>query len=245
MALLFDLQGTTTDFYTPVVRALRIAFPATRFADLDHDDLLIRWRAGYFAQTSPDADTDTGAPLRSPWVSVHAIYRTALDEMLAETGLTAPDEVCEQLTRTWQRLDPWPDTADGLARMRRSFTIATLSNADVAAAVGICKHAGLDFDAVFTAEMAGAFKPDPRPYLTAARYLDVAPSQIMMVACHKYDLHAASALGFRTAFVSRPLEFGPAGSPDTGFDDDFTINALDFNDLATRLGCDNNPPPRH
>lgn len=230
-ALLFDLQGTTTDFYTPVVGAMREAFPAAEFPAVDHDDLLTRWRAGYFEQTGPDADTEDS------WVSVHAIYRTALDEVLADAGLHASDDVCDRLTSAWQRLAPWPDSIAGLARLRTRFTTATLSNADVAAAVRIVKHGSLPFDAVFTAEMAGAFKPDPRTYLMAARYLDTPPSQIMMVACHKYDLRAAADLGLSTAFVARPLEFGPAGSPDTAFDDAFTINATDFGDLADRLGC--------
>ncbi|GAB08503.1 putative epoxide hydrolase [Gordonia araii NBRC 100433] len=226
-ALLFDLQGTATDFYTPVVAGLREAFP-----DADHDELLTRWRAGYFEQTGPEAPVDDAG-----WVSVHAIYRAALDEVLAEAGLQAGDDVCEALSRTWQRLEPWPDSIQGLSRLRSRYTTATLSNADVAAAVRICKHAALPFDAVFTAEMAGAFKPDPRAYLTAARYLDVPTSEIMMVACHKYDLRAAAELGLATAFVARPLEFGPAGSPDAEFDDAFTINATDFLDLADQLDC--------
>ncbi|WP_124245799.1 haloacid dehalogenase type II [Gordonia sp. X0973] len=225
-ALLFDLQGTATDFYTPVSAALRQAFPGA-----DVDELVSRWRAAYFEQTGPDSPAD------EQWVSVHAIYRTALDEVLREAGIDADDELCEGLARSWQRLEPWPDSVTGLARLRSRFTTATLSNADVAAAVRIVKHAGLPFDAVFTAEMAGAFKPDPRTYLTAARYLDTPPEQIMMVACHKYDLRAAASLGFATAFVARPDEFGPGGSPDTSFDDEFTVNATDFDDLADQLGC--------
>ncbi|MFT4201438.1 haloacid dehalogenase type II [Gordonia sp. (in: high G+C Gram-positive bacteria)] len=226
-ALLFDLQGTAADFYTPVAAALRAAFP-----DADVDTLVDRWRAGYFEQTGPGAPRDDG-----PWISVHAMYRTALDEVLEEAGLSARESTCEELTRAWQRMRPWPDSVEGLSRLRARFTTATLSNADVAAAVRIVKHAGLPFDAVFTAEMADAFKPDPRAYLTAARYLDTPPDQIMMVACHKYDLHAAAELGLATAFVARHLEFGPHGTPDTAFDDAFTINATDFVDLADRLGC--------
>ncbi|GED96621.1 haloacid dehalogenase type II [Gordonia crocea] len=229
-ALLFDLQGTTADFYTPVVRALHAAFPASEYPGVDHDDLLARWRAGYFDQTGAEAADDD-------WISVHAVYRTTLDEVLAEAGLVADDDLGEELTTTWQHLEPWPDSIEGLTRLRTRFTTATLSNADVAAAVRITKGAGLPFDAVFTAEMAGAFKPDPRAYLTAARYLDTAPARIMMVACHKYDLRAAATLGMTSAFVARPAEFGPSGSPDTDPDPGFTLNATDFIDLAEQLGC--------
>ena len=59
----------------------------------------------------------------------------------------------------------------------------------------------------------------------------------MMVACHKYDVRAAAQLGFHTAFVARPLEFGVGGDVDVDYSDEFDINASDFLDLADQLGC--------
>ncbi len=56
-----------------------------------------------------------------------------------------------------------------------------------------------------------------------------------MVAAHKDDLNAAKTVGFKTAFVVRPLEFGPAGTPDLSADPSFDIRAKDFIDLATKL----------
>lgn len=51
------------------------------------------------------------------------------------------------------------------------------------------------------------------------------------------DLRAAAALGLRTAFVARPLEFGAGGVVDTRYEDEFDVNAADFVDLAEQLGC--------
>lgn len=62
--------------------------------------------------------------------------------------------------------------------------------------------------AIFTAEMCGAFKPDPRVYRRALAYLGVRPEEAAMVASHPYDLEAADSLGLGTIFVSRPLEYG-------------------------------------
>jgi 2-haloacid dehalogenase len=59
----------------------------------------------------------------------------------------------------------------------------------------------------------------------------------MMVASHRYDIRAASALGFHTAFVARPLKLGPRGVVDTAYNDEFDANAADFIDLASQLGC--------
>ena len=58
----------------------------------------------------------------------------------------------------------------------------------------------------------------------------------MMVAAHLGDLRAAKSVGLRTAFVPRPLEYGPAGKPDLQPDASVDLAARDFVDLAAKLG---------
>jgi 2-haloacid dehalogenase len=230
-ALLFDVQGTATDFHSTVCgEAQRIA--AGRYPGLDWAELVRRWRASYFAAL------DAAHSRREGWVSVHSVYRDALATVLDEFGITGfSDAEREELTLAWQRLAPWPDAVPGLNRLKTAFTLATLSNADVAAVVNISKRAGLPWDAIFAAEMAGVFKPDPAIYRMAATYLGLDAAEIMMVASHKYDIRAAARLGFQTAFVARPLEFGVGGDVDAAYSDEFDINASDFLDLAGQLGC--------
>jgi 2-haloacid dehalogenase len=227
-ALLFDVQGTATDFHSTVCdEARRIS--AGRDGGVDWPDLVRRWRAGYFRalQARPTQDT---------WVSVLSVYRDVLDTVLADAGFTDLSAAeRDDLALAWQRLRPWPDTVPGLTRLRRAYVLATLSNADVSAVIGMSKRAGLPWDAIFTAEMAGVFKPDPAAYRMAATYLGLPPGDIMMVASHKYDLRAAAGLGFQTAFVARPLEFGVDGAADVVYEDEFDVNACDFIDLADQL----------
>lgn len=230
VALLFDVQGTATDFHTTVRdEAERIS--AGRHPDTDWADFVDSWRAGYFTELA----AMTPEPTR--WVTVRSVYRSQLDRLLDECGISFTEIEREELALAWQRLRPWPDTVPGMQRMKQRFILATLSNADVSAVVNISKQGGLPWDAIFAAEMAGVFKPDPAIYRMAATYLGLAPEQIMMVACHKYDLTAAAALGFRTAFVSRPWEFGESGVVNVSYEDVFDINARDFIDLADQLGC--------
>lgn len=227
-ALLFDVQGTATDFHSTVCdEARRIS--AGRGTGVDWPEVVRRWRAAYFAALDV-------MPRRGTWISVHSVYRNALDTVLADAGLsdlTAAER--DELTLAWQRLRPWPDVVEGLTRLRGSYLLATLSNADVSAVINISKRAGLPWDAIFTAEMAGVFKPDPDAYRMAATYLGLPAGDIMMVASHKYDLRAAAGLGFQTAFVARPLEFGADGVADIAYEDEFDINACDFVDLADQL----------
>ncbi|WP_225728529.1 MULTISPECIES: haloacid dehalogenase type II [unclassified Nocardia] len=227
-ALLFDVQGTATDFFGTVRRAV-VRVIGDR-PDLDPSDFVNRWRAAYRAALEQ-------APQQDGWRTVHSVYRTALDELLAADGIGLGDAEREELTFAWQQLDPWPDVVPGLHRLRKHFVLATLSNADVRAVVNITAHGDLPWHAVFTAEMAGAFKPDPATYLMAARYLGLEPDRIMMVASHKYDIRAAAELGLRTAFVARPMEFGDPALADTAYSDEFDVNAADFLDLADQLGA--------
>ncbi|MBN3816817.1 haloacid dehalogenase type II [Paraburkholderia sp. Se-20369] len=230
-ALVFDVQGTVTDFRTTVSEAAR-RIAGARAPDTDWGGFVDDWRRRY--RPALDAIL-TGA---QPWSSVDRIYRNALDDVIDAYGVAflTPDER-ERLTFAWQTIEPWPDAVEGLRRLRRRFKLATLSNADVSAVVNMSKRGGLEWDAVFAAEMAGTFKPDPRTYRMALRYLGVDAGDAMMVACHKYDLHAARALGMKTAFVARPLEFGSGGDVDTAFEAAFDINAHDLLDLAAQLGC--------
>jgi len=230
-ALLFDMQGTATDFHSTVCgEAQRIS--AGRHPGLHWPDVVRRWRAGYFAVLEAAQSRHTG------WVPVHSVYRHALDTVLDDCGISGfSDAEREELTLAWRQLKPWPDVVPGLTRLKNAHTVATLSNADVSAVIAISKRAGLPWDAVFAAEMAGVFKPNPAIYRMAATYLGLDPTEIMMVASHKYDLRAADRLGFRTAFVARPLEFGVDGHADVAYSDEFDVNASDFLDLAAQLGC--------
>jgi 2-haloacid dehalogenase len=58
-----------------------------------------------------------------------------------------------------------------------------------------------------------------------------------MVAAHNGDLAAASAQGFRTAFVPRPAEHGSSQTRDVKAERDWDVIAADFLDLAGKLGC--------
>jgi 2-haloacid dehalogenase len=175
---------------------------------------------------------------RRPWVRLDDLHRENLLALLAELGIGGLSEAeIDHLNRAWHRLDPWPDTVEGLTRLKRRYILATLSNGNVALMVNMAKRAGLPWDVILGAEVAGAYKPQPEAYLRTAALLDLPPASCMMVAAHNDDLVAAAACGFRTAFVARPTEHGPAQSRDLRAEQAFDVAADSFVDLAEVLAC--------
>ena len=173
-----------------------------------------------------------------PFQTTDSLHRRMLDLLLAELGAgDTPDADVAELNLVWHRLQPWPDSAEGLRRLKGRFIVATLSNGNVALLVNMAKFGELAWDCILSAEVTGAFKPDPQCYARAAELLGLEPQQVMMVAAHQKDLLAAQALGFRTGFVPRPDEAGPNVHVDLTPDPSFDLIATDFLDLAAQLGC--------
>jgi 2-haloacid dehalogenase len=85
--------------------------------------------------------------------------------------------------------------------------------------------------------MIGHYKTRPEAYHTAAKWLQLDPPEILMVACHNFDLNAARACGYRSAFVKRPTEWGPAGPPDPAPNPAHDLVVEDFPALADTLGA--------
>jgi 2-haloacid dehalogenase len=231
-ALTFDVFGTVVDWRGSIIREGEL-LGARKGLDVDWPAFADAWRAGY----APAMDRVRKGEL--PWTPIDLLHRMILDSLLerfALSGLSEADR--NHLNLAWHRLMPWPDAVGGLNRLRARFVVATLSNGNVSLLVDMAKNAGLPWDAVLSAELFGHYKPDPQAYLGAARLLGLPPHEVMMVAAHPSDLRAAKAAGLKTAYVPRPLEFGPKGKrypaePEGAFD----YVAADFLELATRLKC--------
>ena len=230
-ALTFDVFGTVVDWRSGIIREAE-AIGRSRGISRDWAKFADAWRALY----NPSMDRVRRGEL--PWKPLDELHRTALEQILPEFGIEGLSEAeIDHLNRAWHRLDPWPDAIAGLSRLRRGYTLATLSNGNVALLVNMARRAGLPWDAILGAEVARHYKPDPEAYLCTAALLGLRPDECMMVAAHNRDLFAAGALGFRTAFVLRPTEYGPNQTADLAPERGYDILARDLSELADQLGC--------
>jgi 2-haloacid dehalogenase len=221
----FDVFGTVVDWHGSLVRELETLYPS-----IDSYGFARAWRAGY---------QPAMARVRSgelPWTRIDDLHRLILDDILPKFGMDHLDPAARQhLNHAWHRLSPWPDSVEGLHRLKRQYTICTLSNGNIGLLTNMAKHAGLPWDCILSAEVFRAYKPDPDTYLGVARTFDLAPDQVMLVAAHQDDLDAARACGLQTAYIERPLEFGTQHPKDVSPSATNTFHARDLNHLADQL----------
>jgi len=228
-AVLFDVFGTVVDWRGSIARQVR-AIPELK--GIDGEQFADRWRAKY-----QPAMEKVRSGLRQ-WVKLDDLHYENLVELLDELGVESlSDEATKHLNYAWHRLSPWPDSVAGLTRLKTNYIIATLSNGNVSLIINMAKNAQLPWDMVLGAEVVGHYKPQKQSYLKSVEMLGLNPAQCMLVAAHNSDLVAASKCGLQTAFVPRPLEYGPEQKTDLFAEANFDIIAADFIDLAEQLGC--------
>ena len=228
-ALVFDVFGTVVDWRGSIIREGE-ALSAAKGWQVDWRGLADAWRQGY--------QPAMARAMRDEWANIDTLHRGILDEIRPRFGLGELNEAdVEHLNHVWHRLLPWPDVLDGLRRLKARFVISTLSNGNVSLLVDMAKHAQLPWDCVLSAELFGKYKPDPAVYQGAARLLGVERDALLMVAAHPGDLVAAQRAGLRTAYVPRPLEWGPDGYREPVGSTRFDVIAADFVELAAKLGA--------
>ena len=227
-ALLFDVFGTLVDWRGGVAREAEAVLKRRGYA-LDWPVLADAWRGEYQGAME---EVRSG---RIRFCKLDVLHRRNLDRILPRFGLGAlGEEERRALNLAWHRLDAWPDVTAGLARLRRNYLLAPLSNGNVSIMVDLARRNDFPWDAIFGAEFAGDYKPKPRVYLSAADAFDLAPQDCLMVAAHSSDLAAAAALGLRTAHIARPNENGP-GRGETAPTVAVDIAAKSIEDLAAQL----------
>ena len=125
------------------------------------------------------------------------------DDIVRESAVSADieRECAEEMLRRWGEFEPWPDVPQVLAQLgdRTRFIVTNCSRelaGRAASKVGA-------FDLVMTAEEAGAYKPDPRPYRAALARLGLAPSEALFVAGSAHDIGGAMRVGMDVYWANR------------------------------------------
>lgn len=156
----------------------------------------------------------------------------ALHAVAATSERALADDAMTELGAAFGRLQAYPDVTEGLERLRAGgWTTIALTNSAPAAVESQLAGAGLSplFKHILSVDAVQAYKPAAAPYRHAAEVAGVQPSQLLMIACHDWDLAGARAAGCDTAYVRRPGMSYANTYPAP------THSVADFGELADRL----------
>lgn len=230
-ALTFDTGGTILDWHSGFKSALQSAGAKH---GLERD---------WAAITNELRKRSLGRVVRlgehePPAFNFDGSHRMTLDEICAEHGLHAFTEEDRHAIAfsAPHGFQCWPDFPPTLPLLRERYTVCSFTILSFRIIVDTARANGLSWDAVFSCEAIGKYKTLPESYATVAKWLQLEPHEICMVACHNFDLDAARASGFKTAFVRRPDEWGPGGPPDPEPNPACDVVVDSFVELAAALG---------
>jgi 2-haloacid dehalogenase len=232
-ACVFDVFGTVVDWRSSVI-AEGTGWGKAKGLIIDWVEFADRWRLGY----SPAMDKVRKGEIA--WTNLDDLQQIILEDLLKQYKIQRlSEEEKVNWAHVWRRLHPWPDSVEGLSRLKKKYIISPMSNGNVALMTYLAKFAGLPWDVILGSDLVKHYKPDHEMYLSAPFFLDLKPEEVMMCAAHLSDLQAARRCGLRTGFVYRLSEYGDGsvGAPDKAKPGDFDVVCASIIELAEQLGA--------
>jgi 2-haloacid dehalogenase len=221
-ALTLDLYGTLLDVESSVLQGFE-TFLRSKGTGLNPRDVVRAWETAYFQETMIETLLGHG---RTPF---ERVSRRCLGQVLGRLGVAHTAADLDEVLAARDRGRLYPGVLEGLNSLRGRYTLAVLSNGDVASLHRAAGNLNLPVDQVISAEQAGVYKPHPAVYRTALEALGLEAGQVMHVASHAWDVRGARAAGLAGAYVNR------AG---VAYDDPRwppSVEASSFVELAERL----------
>jgi len=232
-ACVFDVFGTVVDWRSSVI-AEATNWGVSKGLTVNWAEFTDHWRLGY----RPAMDKVRKGEI--PWTNLDDLHRMILEDLLKQykiEGLSEEEKL--NWAHVWRRLRPWPDSVEGLNRIKKKYIISPMSNGNVALMTSLAKFAGLPWDVILGSDIVRHYKPDREMYMSAPFYLDLKPEEVMMCAAHVGDLQAARSYGLRTGFIYCPNEYGGShvAVPDKAKPGDFDVVSESIVDLAQQMGA--------
>jgi 2-haloacid dehalogenase len=194
--LTFDLYGTIVDIQGGLTDAVTPYLQAKGWSG-SPDSFVTWWRRTHFENSMIDALIDRGhTPYRE-------IARRALTLTLERAGIQHTKNEVQHLVSQIERLRPFEDVVESLARLEARYTLVILSNGDPDMLENARPHIGFAFDRYISIAATGYFKPHRAAYRGAAEILQTPIDRILHVANHAFDCIGAQAAGMKAAFINR------------------------------------------
>lgn len=193
---MFDQYGTVVDMQSGLTEAATPYLEAKGWTGSPHA-FVTWWRRTHFENSMIDA------LLHKSHTSYREIGHRSVSFVLERAGIAHSRAEVEALVAEIERLSPFPEVPEALARLRRRYKLVVLSNGDPDMLEAATAHHGIPFDRLISVAEANAFKPHVATYTKAAELLGLRLDEVLFVANHTFDCIGAKAAGMRTAFINR------------------------------------------
>jgi 2-haloacid dehalogenase len=133
-ALFFDVFGTLVDWRSSIAREAAAILQPRGYA-CDWHAFADAWRGEYQGAME---EVRAG---RLAFCKLDVLHRRNLERVLPRFRVSSLNESERfQLTMAWHRLDAWPDVVSGLARLRRRYLLAPVSNGNISLMVDLARR---------------------------------------------------------------------------------------------------------
>jgi 2-haloacid dehalogenase len=201
-ALTFDCYGTLIDWETGLWNALQPLISAGQLK-IGREEAL-----NVFSRLETEQEVETPSLRYSALLSViHA-------RMAKKWGVHTHADLHDRFGASVADWPAFPDSVEALAYLKRHYKLVILSNVDRLSFAASNKKLGVTFDAVYTAEDVGSYKPDPRNFAHLIEHLEadlgIGKSEILHTAQSLHHDHVpAERAGLARAWIDR--RFGQSG----------------------------------
>jgi 2-haloacid dehalogenase len=203
-ALTFDCYGTLIDWESGI-----------------HDALgPLRLRAGdgmsRDAVLQAFARLESGQQAKTPEMTYSALLAEVHGQLAVEWGVSRDQAEDAAFGGSIAEWPAFPDTVEALRYLKQHFRLVILSNVDRASFQATSARLGVAFDAVYTAQDIGSYKPDPRNFsylLDRMTEQGVPKDKVLHVAQSLFHDHVpANALGLASAWIDRRYNVAGGGA---------------------------------
>ncbi|WP_342725271.1 haloacid dehalogenase type II [Bradyrhizobium sp. B097] len=202
---MFDQYGTVVDMQGGLTR-IAAPFLAKKGWKGDPNSFVTWWRRTHFENSMIDA------LLHREHTPYREIGHRAVSHVMDRAKIDYTMDDVRYLVGEIEKLVPFPEVPEALARLQAKYKLVVLSNGDPDMLETAKQYHKVPFDRVISVAEANSFKPHVATYTKAAEIMGVKPDQVLFVANHAFDCIGAKSAGMRTAFIdrrSRPFGITP------------------------------------
>ena len=195
-ALTFDCYGTLMDWESGIWNALQPLFLAGE-AEVPRSTALAEF-----------GRLETVLEREMPGLRYPEILARVHHDLAGTLGVPTNDALDRAFGASVPTWPAFADSSEALAELSDRFRLVILSNVDRESFAASNRRLGVDFDAIYTAEDIGSYKPDPANFDYMLRRLEadhgIEPDTILHVAQSLFHDHApAKAAGLDTVWIDR------------------------------------------